>query len=99
MTEYLRMSGMYWGLTALELMNSLEKVDKDDVIQNVVDCQTSCGGFSPAKGHDPHMLYTLSAIQVLKAWKMCMLIGVLVPTYQYNVCSELWFFIDPQLIR
>lgn len=64
MTEYLRMSGMYWGLTALELMGSLDSIMRDDVVQTIQSCQTSCGGICPAKGHDPHILYTLSAVQV-----------------------------------
>jgi len=66
MTEFLRMSGMYWGLTALDLMDKLDSVPKDDVIAFIQDCfDENCGGFSPAKDHDPHILYTLSAIQIL----------------------------------
>lgn len=64
MTEYLRMSGMYWGLTALDLMGTLEKMDKEQIIKYVVDCQDECGGLCPSPGHDPHLLYTLSGIQV-----------------------------------
>lgn len=30
-TDYLRVSGMYWGLTALELMNTLPAQSKDEV--------------------------------------------------------------------
>ncbi|KAK6630180.1 hypothetical protein RUM44_005736 [Polyplax serrata] len=65
MTEYLRMSGMYWGLTALDLMGTLEKMDKEQIIKYVVDCQDECGGLCPSPGHDPHLLYTLSGIQIL----------------------------------
>ena len=64
MTEYLRMSGIYWGLTAMALMNELDKMDRDEVIEFVKSCQHECGGFSAAVDHDPHLLYTLSAIQV-----------------------------------
>jgi len=65
-TEYLRMSGMYWGLTSLDLMGKLDSVPKDDVILFIQDCfDEGAGGFSPAKNHDPHLLYTLSAVQIL----------------------------------
>lgn len=64
MTEYLRMSGIYWGLTALSLMGKLDKVDKQEVLDFVKKCQHENGGFAASLGHDPHLLYTLSAIQV-----------------------------------
>ncbi|XP_076823535.1 geranylgeranyl transferase type-2 subunit beta-like isoform X1 [Clavelina lepadiformis] len=65
MTEYLRLSGIYWGLTTLDLLNSLDKLDKAEIISFVVSCQTDDGGFSPSPRHDCSILYTLSAIQVL----------------------------------
>ena len=64
MTEYLRMSGYYWGLTALSLMGDLEQAGKEEILNFVQECQNPCGGISPAPGHDPHLLYTLSAVQV-----------------------------------
>lgn len=71
MTEFLRMSGMYWGLTALDLMGRLDDsaVPKAEVFQFIKECwDENSGGFSPAKNHDPHMLHTLSAIQVLATY-------------------------------
>lgn len=67
MTEYLRMSGIYWGLTVLDLMNNLESMNKADVIEFVCNCQCKDGGFAASIGHDSHLLYTLSAVQV-KYW-------------------------------
>lgn len=64
MTEYLRMSGIYWGLTAMSLMNKLDLMDKDEVIKFIKSCQHENGGFSASIDHDPHLLYTLSAVQV-----------------------------------
>ena len=64
MTEYLRLSGMYWGLTVMDLMHNLDQMNKDEVLDFVRQCQHECGGFGASVGHDPHMLYTLSAIQV-----------------------------------
>ncbi|CAH2038021.1 unnamed protein product, partial [Iphiclides podalirius] len=66
MTEYLRMSGIYWTLTALELMNQSSRLQKEEIIEFITSCQDNeSGGISASIGHDPHMLYTLSAIQVL----------------------------------
>ena len=66
MTEFLRMSGMYWGLTALDLMGQLESIARDEVVSFIRECfDEVSGGFSPAKHHDPHILYTLSAVQIL----------------------------------
>ena len=68
MTEFLRMSGMYWGLTALDLMGKLDSVPREEVLAFIQDCfDESSGGFAPAKNHDPHLLYTLSAIQILSS--------------------------------
>jgi len=58
------MSGVYWGLTAMDLMSALDRMRKDEVLHFVELCQHDCGGFSASTGHDPHLLYTLSAIQV-----------------------------------
>jgi geranylgeranyl transferase type-2 subunit beta len=64
-TEHLRMSGVYWGLSAMALMGKLEEMDKEKIIEWVVSCQHPSGGFGGNNGHDPHILYTLSAIQIL----------------------------------
>lgn len=64
-TEYLRMSGMYWGLTAMDLMKQVDRMNKEEVLRFIQQCQHECGGVSASIGHDPHLLYTLSAIQIL----------------------------------
>ena len=65
MSEFLRMNGLYWGVAAMDLMNSLEKMDREAIIEFVVSCQDEeTGGFRPVHQHDPHILNTLSAIQV-----------------------------------
>ena len=65
MTEFLRVSGIYWGLTAMDLMGQLHCMDREGVLEYVGTCyHGDCGGFGPATHHDPHLLYTLSAIQV-----------------------------------
>ena len=67
MTEFLRMSGIYWGVTAIDLLDELSKLDKTSIIDFIKKCFcTTTGGFSACENHDPHILYTLSAIQVWK---------------------------------
>ncbi|XP_052230080.1 geranylgeranyl transferase type-2 subunit beta-like isoform X2 [Dreissena polymorpha] len=65
MTEYLRMSGMYWGLTALDLLGQLGRMDRQQVLDFIQHCQHDGGGFGASPGHDPHLLYTLSAVQIV----------------------------------
>lgn len=64
MTEFLRVSGIYWGLTAMDLLGQLHRMNKTEILDYVKSCYHPSGGFSPAINHNPHLLYTLSAIQV-----------------------------------
>lgn len=41
---------------------------KQEIIGLIKSCSHSSGGISPAVGHDPHLLYTLSAIQILLSY-------------------------------
>ncbi|KAI3459908.1 hypothetical protein Pfo_016571 [Paulownia fortunei] len=63
--EHLRLNGAYWGLITIDVLGQLGAVDRDKVVTWVMQCQHESGGFGGNIGHDPHMLYTLSAIQVL----------------------------------
>ncbi|XP_065324931.1 geranylgeranyl transferase type-2 subunit beta-like [Gordionus sp. m RMFG-2023] len=69
MTEYLRMSGIYWCCNSLALLGKLDNnhssIRKQDVISFIKSCECSNGGFASSQNHDPHLLYTLSAIQIL----------------------------------
>lgn len=64
LSEYLRMSGIYWGLTVMDLMGQLTRMNREEIIEFIKSCQHDCGGISASIGHDPHLLYTLSAVQV-----------------------------------
>ncbi|KAJ4824445.1 hypothetical protein Tsubulata_039812 [Turnera subulata] len=64
-SEHLRMNGVYWGLTTLDILGKLDAVDSNEVIQWIMKCQHESGGFAGNIGHDPHILYTLSAVQTL----------------------------------
>lgn len=59
------MNGVYWGLTALHLLGHPDALPRTDTIKFVLDCHNGDGGFGAAPGHDSHMLYTTSAIQIL----------------------------------
>ncbi|KAJ5938194.1 hypothetical protein N7454_004536 [Penicillium verhagenii] len=65
LTEHLRLNGVYWGLTALHLLGHPDALSRDETIDFVLSCQKDNGGFGAAPGHDPHMLYTVSAVQIL----------------------------------
>jgi geranylgeranyl transferase type-2 subunit beta len=64
-TEHLRMNGIYWGLTALHLLGAPDALPRDATIKFVLACQNDDSGFGAAPGHDSHMLYTVSAVQIL----------------------------------
>jgi geranylgeranyl transferase type-2 subunit beta len=59
------MSGMYWGLSALFLLDKRDAIDEEEVIAWILSCQHPDGGFGGTGRHDPHLLYTLSALQIL----------------------------------
>lgn len=73
MAEYLKMSGMYWGLNALHLMQTLDlnSPEVSKALEFTRSCQTPDGGFAAAPRHDPHILHTLSAVQILKILNSC----------------------------
>ncbi|XP_028795108.1 geranylgeranyl transferase type-2 subunit beta 1-like isoform X1 [Neltuma alba] len=74
--EHLRMNGVYWGLTTLDLLGKLDTVDVNEFVSWVMSCQHESGGFSGNIGHDPHILYTLSAVQVLALFNKLDIIDV-----------------------
>ncbi|TKR80726.1 hypothetical protein L596_014749 [Steinernema carpocapsae] len=66
-TEFLRMSGLYWCFTAMDLLGELEAfadAEEAEVVRTVRECQKPCGGIAPAPNHEAHILYTLSAVQI-----------------------------------
>lgn len=64
-TEHFRMSGVYWGLTAMHLLGKQHMMDIEAIASWVLSCQHPSGGFGGSERHDPHLLYTLSAVQIL----------------------------------
>lgn len=43
MTEHLRLSGVYWGITALDLLNRKDALDREEMIEYVLSCQHENG--------------------------------------------------------
>ena len=81
-TDYLRMSGIYWLCTCLDLLHSLESIDQNYIIDYIQKCYNKdSGGYSPCPNHDPHLLYTLSAVQLLVQFDRIDLID------KPNICS------------
>ena len=64
-TEHLKMSAVYWALMTLDLNHSLHLMDRAAVIRWVQQCRHTSGGYGGNISHDAHLLYTLSAVQVL----------------------------------
>lgn len=69
-TEHLRMSGIYWALMSMDLIQRLDDMvgspgQSQAICDWVLSCQTPDGGFAGNVGHDSHILYTLSAVQIL----------------------------------
>jgi prenyltransferase beta subunit len=63
--EYMFLEGVYWGLTALEIMGRGDEMDKPALVKMVLQCQHESGGFGGNIDHDPSMVYTRAAIYVL----------------------------------
>ena len=62
------MSGLYWSLTFLDLCRSIDKLDRTEIVEYVKRNQHESGGFGPCDGLDPHLLYTLSAVQIIQTY-------------------------------
>ncbi|KAK6461236.1 type II proteins geranylgeranyltransferase beta subunit [Scheffersomyces coipomensis] len=69
LTEHLRLNGLYWGITALVTMDTLDSLPKEEVMDFVIKCWDSkSGGFGAFPKHDGHLLSTLSALQILRIY-------------------------------
>jgi geranylgeranyl transferase type-2 subunit beta len=65
-TEHFWLSGMYWGLSALALMGRLSELDEGAVTAWVASCyRPAAGAYGASPRNDPHLLPTLSALQIL----------------------------------
>ena len=76
MSEYLRMSGIYWSLTALHIIGEHDKLPRGELVDFVKSCQMESGGFCPAPGHHESIVYTLSVclISRLPNYQTCLVL-------------------------
>jgi geranylgeranyl transferase type-2 subunit beta len=64
--EHHKISGVYWCLGSLKILNKQHGDSlKQDMITFVQCCQHLCGGFGGNIGHDPHITQTLYALLIL----------------------------------
>lgn len=63
--QHLRVSGIYWGLGAMDVMDRIADMPRDEIVAFATKCRNADGGYGGIERHDSHMLYTLSAVQVL----------------------------------
>ncbi len=63
--EYLRIAALYWGISALNLLNKLDQHQKEETTKLILASQHENGGFGGSIGHDPHMTSTHYAILIL----------------------------------
>ncbi|KAF2769231.1 geranylgeranyl transferase type 2 subunit beta [Teratosphaeria nubilosa] len=66
LTEHLRISGIYWGLNALNLLGHPEALPREGLLKYVFQCwNDEKGGFGGAPGHDAHILFTGYSVQII----------------------------------
>lgn len=86
------MSGMYWGLTALYLLDRLQDLDPQPILDWVMSCRHENGGFGGSPRNDPHMLYTLSAVQILALYDRLDLVDAdaVAKCGCMGMCEDVW---------
>ena len=60
-----KLSAAYWTVGALFLLGAEERIPREALIEWVLQCQHESGGFGGDVRQDPHLLFTLSAVQIL----------------------------------
>ncbi|CAD5234558.1 unnamed protein product [Bursaphelenchus xylophilus] len=71
-TEYLRVSGIYWCVASLDIANKMDEQDPkhvENIISIITESKNLDGGYGASKGHDSQVLHTLCALQVLTILK------------------------------
>jgi len=65
-TDYLKMSAMYWSLMGLYLTGGVNLAKKEELLSFLEECyDETTGGYRGNIDHSVHLLYTLSALQIL----------------------------------
>ena len=74
-------------MTALHLLGQPEALPREGVIEFVLSCLHENGGFGAAPGHDAHMLYTVSAVQILAMLDGFPELGMKVPNGKHKIAT------------
>lgn len=65
-TDHKRLSGVYWAISSLSLLNHLESLPSERIVNYVLECyHKGEAAFSGNTNQDVHLLYTLSGVQIL----------------------------------
>ena len=64
MTEHMKVSGIYWGITAMSILNKENNMDPNTILTFLTACSNNDGGYGGNIGHDSHLLYTCHAILI-----------------------------------
>ena len=64
-SEHLKVSALYWGVSALNILHQLDRHNKEETIQFLQQCECENGGYSGSIGQDSHITSTHYAILVL----------------------------------
>lgn len=65
MNEHLKVSALYWGVSALNLIHAIDKHDKDKTVEFLKQCECDNGGYGGSIGQDSHITSTHYAILTL----------------------------------
>lgn len=65
-TDHKRLSGVYWAVSSLYLMKQLDSLPRERILTYVMSCyDAALGAFGGNTDQDPHLLYTVSGVQIL----------------------------------
>ena len=63
--EHIKMSALFWGISALNLINAIDTHDKEKTIEFIKSCENESGGYSGNVGQDSHITFTQYALLIL----------------------------------
>ncbi len=63
-TDHKRLSGVYWAISSLYLLDRMDALPSERIITYVRSCRREDGSYGGNSDQDGHVLYTLSALQI-----------------------------------
>lgn len=92
MSEYLRMSGLYWCVASLDVLDAIGEADHEFILHFIRTNQNADGGYAAADGHDSHILHTLCAIQVILNHFIAQYLNSILLYFLYFSQFRCWWF-------